>query len=69
MSKLKDNMVKLESVQFIIDLDNNFVYPMMKNGEADRGWPCHLDKAIDSWWDSLSAEDYETAQYIYHCND
>ena len=66
MSKLKDNIVKLESVQCIIDLDNNFVYPMMRNGEPDRGWPCHLDKAIQSWWGSLSEEDYEIAIQAHH---
>ena len=66
MSKLKDNIVKLESVQCIIDLDNNFDYPMMRNGEPDRGWPCHLDKAIQSWWGSLSEEDYEIAIQAHH---
>ena len=65
MTKI-DNIVKLENAQAVIDLDNKIVYPMMENGEPDRGWPCHLDKVIDSWWESLSPEDYEIAIQVYH---
>ena len=65
MTKI-DNIVKLENAQAVIDFDNKIVYPMMENGEPDPGWPCHLDKVIDSWGESLSPEDYEIAIQVYH---
>ncbi len=61
-------MIYLKSVGSFIDPNTANVYPAFDNGKSDLKNPISLleDEVSMEWWDSLSVEDYETAESIHN---
>ena len=60
------NLVPLDSVGWVIDIDEKMVYPVLEDGECimDLGRSLVREDYLlgEEWWDSLSPEDSKIIQ-------